>query len=316
MKCLITDEVYEGIAEALKDELELTVTGGMPLSHEELLDRIGEYDILIMRVFPNIDRVILDAAKNLKMICVCAVGTNHIDMDYAKEKGILVRNATGLNANAVAELTITMMLNMSRDTIAADLDVKVHHNWDKYAFMGRELRGKTLGLLGFGQIGHRVAELAKAFQMDIVAFDPNLSPEHFEAAGVRGMSVEEILPIADFISIHVPLTPRTKHMFNRETISKMKDGAVLLNMSRGGIVCEEDMYEALQEGRIGGYAADVMEYEVDHPGVILDDSLRSPLFECENFLVTPHIGAETKDAARDIGVYIIKVVKEFLSIPQ
>ena len=313
MKCLITDEVYEGIAEELKGIMDVTETNGKTLSHDELLEQIGEYDILIMRVVPQIDKEILDAAKNLKMIGVCAVGTNHIDMEYAKEKGIAVYNAVGLNANAVAELTLTMMLNMSRETVTAVNDVKQNHNWNKRAFMGRELKGKSLGVLGFGRIGRRVAELAKVFGMEILAYDPFLKPEQFAAAGAKGMTVEELLPLADFISIHVPLTPETRHMFNKETISKMKDGAVLMNMSRGGIVSEKDMHEALKEGRIGGYATDVLENEEERPGIIDDGSLHSPLFECENFLATPHMGAQTRDASIDIGIFMIEKVKEFVA---
>ena len=178
---------------------------------------------------------------------------------------------------------------------------------------GRKLadqRGsKLIGLL----LGDSVAELAKVFGMEILAYDPFLKPEQFAAAGAKGMTVEELLPLADFISIHVPLTPETRHMFNKETIAKMKDGAVLMNMSRGGIVSEKDMYEALKEGRIGGYATDVLENEEERPGIINDGSLISPLFECENFLATPHMGAQTRDASRNIGIFMIEKAKEFVA---
>ncbi len=267
-----------------------------------------------MRVDPKIDKEILDAAKNLKMIGVCAVGTNHIDVDYAKEKGIQVFNAPGMNANAVAELTITKMLEISRNTIPANYDVKVNHNWDKYKFVGRELRGKTLGIMGFGRIGRRVGELGKAFKMNIVAYDPYLKPEQFDAEGAKGMSVDELIRVSDFISIHVPLTPETKNMFNKKSIATMKDGAVVLNMSRGGIVNEADMYEALKEGRIGGYASDVMENELAGSGLTGNDEFASPLFECENFIITPHLGAQSVDASRDIGIYITGKVKDILGL--
>ncbi len=275
---------------------------------------IPDYDVLIMRVDPKIDKEILDAAKNLKMIGVCAVGTNHIDVDYAKEKGIQVFNAPGMNANAVAELTITKMLEISRNTIPANYDVKVNHNWDKYKFVGRELRGKTLGIMGFGRIGRRVGELGKAFKMNIVAYDPYLKPEQFDAEGAKGMSVDELIRVSDFISIHVPLTPETKNMFNKKSIATMKDGAVVLNMSRGGIVNEADMYEALKEGRIGGYASDVMENELAGSGLTGNDEFASPLFECENFIITPHLGAQSVDASRDIGIYITGKVKDLLGL--
>lgn len=314
MKCLITDAVYAGIAEELKKYMDVTTSNGKPLSKDEMLKAIGDADILIMRVDPKIDREILDAAKNLKFIVVCAVGLNHIDLDYAKEKGIQVFNAPGLNANAVAELTISKMLDISRNTIPANHDVKENHIWDKYKYIGRELRGKTLGIMGFGRIGRRVGELGKAFKMDIVAYDPFLKPEQFEAEGAKGMGVEELIRTSDFISIHVPLTPETKNLFNKESIGRMKDGAVVLNMSRGGIVNEKDMYEALKEGRIGGYASDVLENELAGSGLSGNDEFNSPLFECDNFIVTPHLGAQTTDAARDIGLYITGKVKEVMGL--
>jgi D-3-phosphoglycerate dehydrogenase len=314
MKCLITDAVYPGIAEELKKYLDVTTTDGKPLSKDELIAAIADVDVLIMRVDPKIDKDILDAAKNLKVIGVCAVGMNHIDLDCAKAKGVQCFNAPGMNANAVAELTISKMLDISRNTMPANHDVKVNHIWDKYKFVGRELRGKTLGIMGFGRIGRRVGELGQAFKMNIVAYDPFLKPEQFEEAGAKGMGIDELIQVSDFISIHVPLTPETKNLFNKESIAKMKDGAVVLNMSRGGIVNEADMYEALKEGRIGGYAADVMENELAGSGLTGNDEFKSPLFDCDNFIISPHLGAQSVDASKDIGIYIIGKVKETLNL--
>ena len=314
MKCLITDAVYAGIEEELKKYMDVKTSDGKPLSKEDMVKGIADVDVMIMRVDPKIDRDIIDAAKNLKVIGVCAVGLNHVDMEYAGEKGIQVFNAPGLNANAVAELTISKMLDISRNTIPANHDVKDNHIWDKYKYIGRELRGKTLGIMGFGRIGRRVGELGKAFKMDIVAYDPYLKPEQFEAEGAKGMDVEELICVSDFISIHVPLTPETKNLFNKKSIAQMKDGAVVLNMSRGGIVNEQDMYEALKEGRIGGYAADVLENELAGSGLSGNDEFNNPLFECDNFIITPHLGAQSVDAARDIGVYITEKVKEAMKL--
>ena len=267
-----------------------------------------------MRVDPKIDKEILDAAKNLKVIGVCSVGLNHIDMEYAKEKGIQIFNAPGLNANAVAELTISKMLDISRGTMTANYDVKVKHEWDKYKFVGRELRGKTLGVMGFGRIGRRVGELGRAFGMNIVAYDPYLKPEDFEKENAVGMGVEELLKVSDFVSIHVPLTDETKNLFNAKSLEGMKDDAVVLNMSRGGIVNEKDMYEALKAGKIGGYATDVMENELAGSGLTGNDTFASPLFECDNFIVSPHIGAQSVDASKDIGLHIISKVKEAMGL--
>lgn len=314
MNCLIIDKAYAGIAEELGKSMNVKTADHLPSSKEQLLADIGEADVLIMRVDPKIDKEILDAAKNLKVIGVCSVGLNHIDMDYAKEKGIQIFNAPGLNANAVAELTISKMLDISRGTFTANYDVKVKHEWDKYKFEGRELRNKTLGVMGFGRIGRRVAELGRAFGMTIVAYDPFLKPEDFEKENAKGMSIEELLKVADFVSIHVPLTPETKDLFNAKSIEGMKNDAVVLNMSRGGIVNEKDMYEALKAGKIGGYATDVMENELAGSGLTGNDSFASPLFECDNFIVSPHIGAQSVDASKDIGLHIISKVKEAMGL--
>ncbi|MEG1931817.1 MAG: D-2-hydroxyacid dehydrogenase [Pygmaiobacter sp.] len=314
MKCLIIDVVHAAISEELGKYMEVKTTAKLPLSQDELIAEIGDADVLIMRVDPKIDKAVLDAAKNLKVIGVCSVGLNHIDMEYAKSKGIQVFNAPGLNANAVAELTLSKMLDISRDTMTANNDVKVKHEWDKYKFVGRELRGKTLGVMGFGRIGRRVAELGRAFGMTIVAYDPFLKAEDFVKENATGMTTEELLKVADFVSIHVPLTPETKNLISAESLSYMKNDAVVLNMSRGGIVNEADMVAALKAHQIGGYAADVMENELAGSGLSGNDTFASPLFECDNFIVSPHCGAQTVDASRDIGAHIITKVKEALSL--
>lgn len=312
MKCLIIDAVHSSISEELGKYMQVD-THMLP-SQQELVKLIPEYDVLVMRVDPAINKEILDAAKNLKVIGVCSVGLNHVDLETAKAKGIQVFNAPGLNANAVAELTLSKMLDMARHTIPADADVKVNKNWDKYKFVGSELRGKTLGILGFGRIGRRVGELGRAFMMDVVAYDPFLKPEDFEKENSKGMEIDELLKVADYISIHIPLTPDTKDLFNAASIEKMKPGAVVLNMSRGGIVNENDMYEALKANKIAGYASDVMENELAAGGLGEGAGFDSPLFECENFIVTPHLGAQTIDASRDIGVFITAKLKEALNL--
>ena len=319
MKCLIIDAVHAAIAEELGKFMEVQdlYQGAMegkpanaPLTQEQLKSVIGDVDVLIMRVDPHITTEVLDAAKNLKVIGVCSVGLNHVAMDYAKEKGIQVFNAPGLNANAVAELTISKLLDMSRMTIPANHDVKVNRQWDKYKFVGRELRGRTLGILGFGRIGQIVAGLAHAFKMDIVAYDPFLPDEKFgENHATKMETIEELLKVADYVTIHMPLLPTTKNLIRAESIATMKSDCIVLNMARGGIVNEQDMYEALKAGKIAGYATDVMVDELSE-----GSDFNSPLFECDNFIVSPHIGAQTIDASRDIGVHIIAKVKEALNL--
>ena len=312
MKCLIIDAVHSAIGEELGKYMQVD-TKMLP-TQDELAAIIPEYDVLIMRVDPAINKDILDAAKNLKVIGVCSVGLNHIDMDTARAKDIQVINAPGLNGNAVAELTISKMLDIARHTIPACSDVKVTKNWDKSKFVGAELRGKTLGVLGFGRIGQRVGELARAFKMDVVAYDPYLPAHVFEEQQARSMTIDEVLKVSDYVTIHMPLTPETRDLFNARSIAEMKDGAVVLNMARGGIVNEKDMYEALKSGKLGGYASDVMENELAAGGLTEGATFDSPLFECDNFVVTPHLGAQTVDASRDIGAHIIAKVKEALGL--
>lgn len=310
MKALIIDVVHSAIAEELGKYMEVD-TKLLPTS-EELAELIGDYEVLIMRVDPKITKDVIDAAKKLKVIGVCSVGLNHVDMDAAKAAGIQVFNAPGLNGNAVAELTLCKMLEMSRHTIPACHDVKDNKQWDKYKFVGRELRGKTLGVLGFGRIGQRVGELARVFKMDVVAYDPYLPAEVFEQQHAKSLSIDEVLKVSDYVTIHMPLNDETRNLFNAKSIAEMKDDAIVLNMARGGIVNEKDMYEALKSGKIGGYATDVMENELG--GLTEGAGFDSPLFECDNFIVTPHLGAQTVDASYDIGQHIIGKVKEALEL--
>ena len=314
MKCLIIDVVSPAIAEELGKYMDVTTCKELPPSKDELKAEISDVDVLIMRVDPKIDKEVLDAAKNLKVIGVCSVGLNHIDTKYAEEKGVQVFNAPGLNGNAVAELTICKMLELSRHTIPAHRDVTVNEKWDKYAFVGRELRGKTLGVLGFGRIGQRVGEIARVFGMKVVAYDPYLPAEIFAKNEATSMSIAEVCKVSDYITIHMPLNDETKNLFNAKSIAEMKNDAVVLNMARGGIVNEQDMCEALKAGKIGGYATDVLENEVAGDGLTADAGFRSPLFDCDNFVVSPHIGAQTVDASRDIGAHIINKVKEALNL--
>jgi len=308
MKCLIIDNVDKHVAQDLGKLMQVD-TVILP-SKEELAKIIAPYDVLIMRVDPRIDSEILDAAKNLKFIGVCSVGLDHVDMETAKAKGIVVQNAPGLNSNGVAELTICKMLELSRGTMAANHDVKVNHEWNKYKFMGRELKGKTVGILGFGRIGQRVGFLARAFGMKVLAYDPYLPAPVFAEQEATSMDVFDVLHNADYITIHVPLTDETRNLVCKEQIDQMKDGAVILNMSRGGICNEKDVYDALVSGKLGGYGADVMENELAEN----KDEFVSPLFSLDNFIVSPHAGAQTQEAAYDIGQFIVNKCKEALKL--
>ena len=276
MKALIIDDVPGIIQRTLAEhsvETEVKVMPGV----DYLKEHIGEADILIMRVVPAIDRELLDLACKLKLIAVCSVGTTHIDLAYAKEKGVAVVNAPGASANAVAELTISKMLDLSRHVLAAHQEVVEDRIWEKYHFTGHELKGKALGILGYGKIGRRVAEIARVMGMRILAYDPYLTKEQCAEAGAEKMTFEEILANADIISIHLPLTPETDNMISYEAIAKMRSGAIIVNMSRGGVLDEKAAADGLKSGKLGGVGLDVIKEELtDLAG---GDMLYSPLFD-------------------------------------
>jgi len=309
MRCLIIDHVSPRIEPALK-EYGIEVDYKILPTTQELMEIIEPYDLLVMRVDPFIDKKMLDACKNLKAICVCAAGLNHIDVKYAEEKGLSVFSAPGVNYNAVAELTILKMLDLSRRTTAANEEVKVRKVWDKYKWVGSELRGKTLGIAGFGKIGRRVAELAQAFGMTVVAYDPYVTAEQGAAQGVEMLSIDELLRRSDFISKHVPLTAETKNLISFPQLEQMKDGAMIISMGRGGILDEEAAYHGLKSGKLGGVSVDVMSAELSTGGLTDSAGFDSPLFELDNFIVSPHIGGSTFEAIDEIGELIVSKVAE------
>ena len=312
MKALIIDKIPEVIETSLKNhgvETEVAVMPGI----DYLKQHIGEADLLVMRVVPQIDRELLDLAHNLKMIAVCSVGTTHIDLAYAKEKGIQIINAPGASANAVAELAISKMLDLSRHVIAAHREVSEDRIWEKYHFTGHELKGKALGLLGYGRIGRRVAEIARVIGIRILAYDPYLTAEQCSQAGAEKMELDEILEASDVLAIHVPLTPETDHLISAPEIAKMKDGALIINMSRGGILDEEAAAQGLKSGKLGGVGVDVIKGELaDLSG---GDVLYSPLFDCGgNYVVSPHIGARTYEAQEAIGTLVCEQIMSYFHL--
>ncbi len=302
MKALIIDQVSQNIRPFLEKNGADVDYVFLP-THDELRDMIGKYDLLVMRVDPRIDKEILDAAVNLKAITIHAVGTNHVDLKYAAEKGITVTNAPGMNHNTVAEMTVLKMLECARNSVPANNAVKNHH-WNKYVWMGTELTHKTLGIIGIGKIGTRVVELMRGFEMNVIAFDPYLTAEQVAERGGKQVTMDELLAQADVISIHCPLNEETVNLIAAPEFMKMKDGAIVLNMARGGIVNEEAVYDALKSGKIRSYGADVMAAELsgkESPvrGEMLVDS---PLFELDNFVISPHIaGGGTIDGLDTIG---------------
>ncbi|KJS21021.1 MAG: hypothetical protein VR72_12380, partial [Clostridiaceae bacterium BRH_c20a] len=230
-------------------------------------------------------------------------GLNHIDVEYAKQKNIKVYNIPGGNVESVAELTFAHMLNLYRNVWAASKNVRDDNDWNKFLFMGGELSGKTLGIIGLGRIGLRVAEIANAFKMKVMAFDPYVSQNNVPQ-DIKLVSLDELITVADIMTIHAPLTKETYHFISYDQIAKMKKGAFLINMSRGGVVDEEALYKALADGKLGGAGSDVMENEPAPEQKIP----HSKLFDLNNFLITPHLGAWTSDAQNRVAELVAEKI--------
>ena len=314
MKALIVDYVSDIIEKELK-ELGFEVDKEMLPTSEKLAEIIAPYDLLVMRVDPFIDKNVLDSAKNLKAIMVGSTGTNHIDLEYAKEKGIEVCNSPGQNANAVAELVFCKALDLYRNSYQAQHEIKEDGIWNKYRWIGRELRNKTMGIVGFGAIGRRVAEIARVFKMDVVAYDPFYKPQNNDFDFVELLDFDELCKRADIITLHLPLTPDTKNMISDKQMEEMKDGTVLINAARGGIIDEEALYKYIKNGKLGGANLDTLADELGSGGLDTQDvKVSSPLFELDRVYVTPHIGGSTIDAQDDIGRVVMTNVKKVFNL--
>lgn len=315
MKALIIDRVSPLVESGLRElgvEVDVNILPGV----EALKLLLPQYDLLVMRVDPKLDRELLDAAaKRVKMIAVCSAGTNHIDLAYAKQLGIRVQNAPGINCNAVAELTISKMLDLSRFTMQANREVQEEHIWNKYKYTGHELRGHVLGIIGLGKIGSRVAKLANAFEMTVKAYDPYVDAAAMEALGVEKVeTLDGLCAAADYITAHTPLTDETRGMLSTREFACMKDGAIVINCARGGIVDEAAAKAALERGRLGGLSLDVLANELAGKGLGDNAGLQSDLFGLKGFTVSPHIGGSTHEAYDGIGAFIVGKVAEFYGL--
>ncbi len=292
MKVLVADSINEKGIENLREVAEVVVDTS--ITPEELANTIHEYDGIIVRSRTKLTADIIKKADNMKIIARAGVGVDNIDLDAATEKGIMVVNSPESTSVTVAEHTMGLILSMARKISIADKSVK-EGKWEKKNFMGVELRNKTLGVIGMGRIGSQVVNRCKAFGMDAMAYDPYLPEEVAKQMGVDLTDLDSVLKNSDFITIHVPLTPETKHSISAEQFEIMKDGAYIVNCARGGIIDEDALYDALVNNKIGGAALDV--YEEEPPK-------DSKLFELDNIVLTPHIAASTKEAQRDAAIIV------------
>lgn len=307
MKCLVIDYIDQEVFQEFRKYMDVDLM--MLPTKQTLVKIISPYDVLIMRVDPEIDEEVIRAADNLKFIGVCSTGLNHIDREAAEKRGIIIQNAPGMNANAVAELTVCKMLELARNTIQSNYEVQHRRQWNKYKYLGTELSGKTVGIVGFGTIGQRVGELCRAFGMKVLAYNPHKRPaEYFTERGATGTNLEGVLRQSDFVTIHAPLTEETRGLISAQEIVQMKIGAYVVNMSRGGIVVEQDMYAALISRQLGGYATDVMEEELGGERA----ALSSPLIGSDYFIVSPHSGGQTRDSIARLSWFIFGKCREAL----
>jgi len=314
MKVLVSDPLSDVGIDILRKEPEIDVDVNTGLTPEALKEIIGAYDGLAIRSATRVSPDILDAAHKLKVIGRAGIGLDNVDIPEASKRGIVVMNTPEGNTITTAEHTMALIMALSRKIPQGTASLK-RGEWEKKQLKGRELFNKTLGLIGVGHIGRIVADRAKGMKMKVIAYDPYIKPDTVEKLDLEPVSLDALLDRADYITIHTPKTEETTGMFNRETIHRMKPGAMLINCARGGIVDEVALYEALKSEHLGGAALDV--FATEPPG-------KTPLMELPNFICTPHLGASTREAqdnvAKDVAEQIIAyllhgTVKNAVNVP-
>ena len=300
-KVLISDELSPAAVEIFKERgLEVDVKVG--LSKEELEKVIGEYDGLAVRSATKVTEKVIAAAKRLKVVGRAGIGVDNVDVRAATARGIIVMNTPYGNSITTAEHAISLMLALARQIPQADRSTKAG-KWEKSKFMGVELFGKTLGIIGCGNIGSIVADRAIGLKMRVIAYDPFLSPERAMELGVEKMELDQLFRRADFITLHTPLTERTRGIIDAKALAQMKPTVRIINCARGGLIDEAALLEALKEGRIAGAALDVFEVE---------PARENPLFALENVICTPHLGASTTEAQEKVALQIAEQMSDFL----
>ncbi|GAA4076715.1 phosphoglycerate dehydrogenase [Amphibacillus indicireducens] len=302
-RVLISDPLSEDGIYPLREADNLEIDIITDLTPEQLVEKIADYDALLVRSQTKVTKEIIDAAKNLKIIGRAGVGVDNIDLKAATENGVIVVNAPDGNTNSAAEHTIAMLTALARKIPQAYYALK-NKKWDRKTYVGVELKGKTLGVIGLGRIGREVALRAKGQRMNVIAYDPFLTAEKAEQMGVSQGTVEEVVQAADFITIHTPLLKETKNLINKAMFEKMKPGVQLINVARGGIINEEDLYEAIVAGKVAGAALDVFEVEPATDNKLLD---------LPEVIATPHLGASTIEAQESVAVDVSHDVVRLLS---
>jgi D-3-phosphoglycerate dehydrogenase / 2-oxoglutarate reductase len=297
VRILVADQLAQAGVDALSVDHEVDVRTG--LSKDELVTVVPGYDAIVVRSATTIDADVIAAATDLKVVGRAGVGLDNVDIDAATRSGVVVCNAPQSNVVSAAEHTMALLLSLARNVPQAHAAL-VEGRWERKRWNGTELHEKTLGVLGLGRIGTLVAQRAHAFGMRLVAYDPFVAPDRAARLGVRLVdTVEEVLEVADFVTVHLPRTPETIGLLDAAAFATMKPTARVLNVARGGIIDEADLAKALTDGVIAGAAIDVFD---DEP------TTDSPLFGLDNAIVTPHLGASTEEAQDRAGVQVAEAV--------
>lgn len=286
MKVLICDPTDPKALQAIEDA-GIEVVDRPEITAEELLEAIPEYHCMVVRSRTKVREPVIDRAENLKAIVRAGVGLDNIDVEYAESKGIQVLNTPSASTRAVAELTIGYLFALARRIPQMTISMR-DGKWEKKKFLGIELYGKTLGVIGTGRIGQAVAEKAHCLGMKVLGYDPYVQ----EAPKIDFVSLDELLARADFITLHIPHNDETHHIIDAEALGKMKDNVRLVNCGRGGIIDEEALYQAIQDGKVAGAALDVFAQEPPQD---------SPLFTLDEVIGSPHVGAGTGEAKARVG---------------
>lgn len=305
MKVIVTDEVAdEGLALLEQDpRIELDLRPG--IKKAELLAIIGAYEAIVTRSGTTVDRELLDAARNLKLVARAGVGIDNVDVDYASAKGVIVVNAPLGNTNSAAEHTLALLLSFYRNITLANASLK-RGEWQRAPFTGFELKSRTAGVIGLGKVGGRVATRLKAFECEVLACDPYVAAKRALDLGVRLVSHEEIYRNCDIITVHTPLNGETNNLIGAKELALMKNGVVLINAARGGIINEQALLAALQSGKVAGAAVDVWSEEPPRSPLLKD------LIAQAKLVVTPHLGANTFEAQVNVAMDVSREILNYL----
>ena len=302
MRVLVSDNLGEiGIRMFEEEEgIEVDVNTGLP--PEELKGIIGDYEGLVIRSATKVTEDLLQAATKLKVIGRAGIGLDNVDIPAATKRGVVVMNTPGGNVITTAEHTIAMMMSLTRNIPTGTSSLK-SGKWEKKKLQGREIFNKKLGVIGFGKIGSIVADRAQGLKMRVMVHDTEVSDEQIEKEGFQSVSLEQLYREADYITVHVPKLDSTTGLLNKAAFDQMKDGVMVINVARGGIVDEKDLNDALKSGKVAGAALDV--FETEPPG-------ECQLFEHDRVICTPHLGASTKEAQINVAVAVAEQMIGFL----